>query len=287
MTYLLLSILCSTTIFLIFKISEKFKTNLLKLIIINYLVAALLGFYFNKHSISFTATITSTWFRYAAIIGISYILMFFLIGYSTRKSGIVVTTIASKLSMVIPILYSILYIGEKNSFLKITGLTMALVAVLLTCYRPIDKTKNVTLIILPIIIFIGSGVTDSLVKYTQTEHVSNHISLLFSAIVFSTALVTGLIITFFNTKASLKHTTLSEIFGGILLGIVNFGSLYFFILALNNNTIDSSIVFGLNNLCIVLFSLLLGLILFHEKFSRINFAGIIIAFAAILILMSF
>lgn len=213
--------------------------------------------------------------------------MFFLIGYSTRKSGIVVTTIASKLSMVIPILYSILYFGEKNSFLKITGLTMALVAVLLTCYRPIDKTKNVTLIILPIIIFIGSGVTDSLVKYTQNEHVSNNISLLFSAIVFSTALIAGLTISSINTKASLKHTTISEFIGGITLGIVNFGSLYFFILALNTNIIDSSIIFGLNNLCIVLFSVFLGLILFQEKFSRINFAGIIIAFAAILILMSF
>lgn len=164
---------------------------------------------------------------------------------------------------------------------------MALVAVLLTCYRPIDKTKNVTLIILPIIIFIGSGVTDSLVKYTQNEHVSNNISLLFSAIVFSTALIAGLTISSINTKASLKHTTISEFIGGITLGIVNFGSLYFFILALNTNIIDSSIIFGLNNLCIVLFSVFLGLILFQEKFSRINFAGIIIAFAAILILMSF
>lgn len=287
MTYLLLSILFSTSIFLIFKISEKFKTNLLKLIIINYLVAASLGFYFNKYSISVTATITSNWFRYAVIIGISYILMFFLVGYSTRKSGIVVTTIASKLSMVIPILYSILYIGEKNSFLKITGLTMALGAVLLTCYRPTDKTKNFAHIVLPLIIFIGSGVTDSLVKYAQTKHVSNHISLLFSAIVFSTALIAGLTISFINTKASLKHTTISEFIGGITLGIANFGSLYFFILALNTNIIDSSIIFGLNNLCIVLFSVFLGLILFQEKFSRINFAGIIIAFAAILILMSF
>lgn len=287
MIYLILSVLSSVFIYLTFKISEKFKTNLLKLIIINYLVAASLGFYFNKYSISFTEVVTSTWIRIAAIIGIAYILMFFLIGYSTRKSGIAVTTIASKLSMVIPILYSMLYFGEKNTGLKITGLVMVIIAVLFICYRPIDKAKNIIIIVLPVIIFIGSGMTDALVKYAQSTYVPNQMSLLFPAVVFLMALLSGMIFSLFSPKVSLKNTTLSEIIGGTILGTANFGSLYFLILALNNSKIDSSIVFGLNNLCIVLFSLLFGLILFHEKFLKINFAGLIIALAAILILMKF
>jgi drug/metabolite transporter (DMT)-like permease len=287
MIYLILSVLSSVFIYLTFKISEKFKTNLLKLIIINYLVAASLGFYFNKYPISFTEVVTSTWVRIAAIIGIAYILMFFLIGYSIRKSGIAVTTIASKLSMLIPILYSMLYFGEKNTGLKITGLVMVIIAVLFTCYRPIDKAKNIIIIALPVIIFIGSGMTDALVKYAQSTYVPNQMSLLFPAVVFLMALLSGMIFSLFSPKVSLKNTTFSEIIGGTILGTANFGSLYFLILALNNSKIDSSIVFGLNNLCIVLFSLLFGLILFHEKFLKINFAGLIIALAAILILMKF
>lgn len=287
MLYLLLSILSSTVIFITFKITEKFKTNLIKLITINYLIAAILGFSFNQHHVSISDALTSKWLQFALIIGVSYILMFFLIGYSTRKSGIAVTTIASKLSMVIPILFSMLYFGEKNSTLKVLGLGIALVAVLLTCYRPIDKTKNIKLVILPIIIFIGTGVTDSIVKYAQNYYIPNHMSLLFPAVVFSTSLVTGLIITLLNPKYSLKSITISEIIGGIILGSANFGSLYFLIQALNNSKIDSSIIFGLNSLCIVLLSLLWGLVFFYEKFSKINFAGIIIAIAAILVLMNF
>lgn len=287
MTYLFLSVLSSTVIFLTFKVTEKYKVNLIKLITINYLVAAILGFTFNQHQLSIQSALFSKWIQFALLIGVLYILMFFLIGYSTRKSGITVTTIASKLSMVIPILYSMLYFGEENATLKIVGLGMALVAVLLTCYRPIDKTKNIKLIVLPILIFTGTGVTDSIVKYAQSYHIPNHMSLLFPAVVFSTSLITGIIITLLNPKYSLKSITFSEIIGGTVLGVANFGSLYFFIRALNNSKIDSSIVFGLNSLCIVLFSLLFGLILFREKFSKVNFAGIVIAFIAILILMSF
>ncbi len=287
MIYLLLSILSSSVIFITFKITERFKTNLIKLITVNYLVAAILGFSFNRHPISILNVFTSNWLPYALLIGFSFILMFFLIGYSTRLSGVAVTTIAGKLSMVIPILFSILYFSEKTTILKISGLVLATIAVVLTSYRPIDKAKNIKLIVIPIAIFLGSGVTDSIVKYAQTYHVSNSMSLLFSAIVFLTALLLGLIFIIIKPKSLSKNISIAELIGGTILGIANFGSLYFFILALNNSKLDSSIVFGLNNICIVLFSILIGLVMFKEKFSKVNFAGVMMAVIAILILMNF
>lgn len=287
MIYLLLSILSSTVIFTTFKVTERFKTNLVNLITINYLAAAVLGFWFNRQSFTFSSLITSHWLPYACLIGVSYIVMFFLIGYSIRKSGMAVTTIAGKLSMVIPILYSILFFGEKNSTLKTTGLILAIISVLLSSHRPINKAKNIWLIVLPLIIFVGSGATDSLVKYAQGYHVSNQTSLLFSSVVFTAALVSGLLFMLVQPKSSAKHLSFAEVIGGIILGIANFGSLYFFIMALNNSKTDSSIIFGLNNICIVLFSVLISWAIFKEKFSNINFAGIILAFVVILILMNF
>jgi len=287
MIYLLLSILSSSVIFITFKVTERFKTNLIKLITVNYLVAAILGFSFNRHPISILNIFTSGWLPYALLIGFSFILMFFLIGYSTRLSGVAVTTIAGKLSMVIPILFSILYFSEKTTVLKISGLFIATLAVVLTSYRPIDKAKNIKLIILPIAIFLGSGITDSIVKYAQTYHVPNSLSLLFPAVVFLTALLLGLVFILIKPTSVSKNISIAELIGGTILGIANFGSLYFFILALNNSKLDSSIVFGLNNICIVLFSILIGLVFFKEKFSRVNFAGVLMAVIAILILMNF
>jgi drug/metabolite transporter (DMT)-like permease len=287
MIYLLLSILSSSVIFITFKVTERFKTNLIKLITVNYLVAAMLGFSFNHHPISILNVLTSEWLPYALIIGFSFILMFFLIGHSTRISGVAVTTIAGKLSMVIPILFSILYFSEKTTNLKISGLVLATLAVVLTSYHPVDKAKNIKLIILPIAIFLGSGITDSIVKYAQTYHVPNSLSLLFPAVVFLTALLLGLVFILIKPTSVSKNISIAELIGGTILGIANFGSLYFFILALNNSKLDSSIVFGLNNICIVLFSIFIGLVFFKEKFSRVNFAGVLMAVIAILILMNF
>ena len=114
MIYLLLSILSSSVIFITFKFTERFKTNLIKLITVNYLVASLLGFCFSHYPISIPNIITSRWLLFALLIGFSFILMFFLIGYSTRQSGVAVTAIAGKMSMVIPILFSMLYTGRKT-----------------------------------------------------------------------------------------------------------------------------------------------------------------------------
>lgn len=287
MLYLLLSILSSSVIFMTFKITDRFKTNLIKLITVNYLIASLLGFSFNHYPISFVDVFTSKWLPFALLIGFSFILMFFLIGYSTRFSGVAVTTIAGKMSMVIPILFSILYFTEKTSTLKIAGLMLATVAVFLTSYRPISKKNGLLLILLPVTIFLGSGITDSIVKYAQTYYIPNSMSLLFPAIVFLTALILGLLFIFINPKSFTKTITIAELVGGTILGIANFGSLYFFILALNNSKLDSSVVFGLNNICIVLFSIFIGSFLFKEKLSKLNFAGVIMAVTSILILMNY
>lgn len=287
MIYLLLSIFSSSVIFITFKITERFKANLIKLITVNYLVAAILGFSFNRYPISVSDIITSNWLTYALLVGLSFILMFFMIGYSIRISGVAVTTIAGKMSMVIPILFSILYFSEKTPAIKVVGLVLATASVFLTVYRPISKKKNLWPVLLPLMIFMGSGLTDSIVKYAQTYFVPNSMSLLFSAMVFLTALIIGLIYILLRHKTITQSITIAELIGGTILGIANFGSLYYFIMALNNSKFDSSVVFGLNNICIVLFSILVGYLIFKEKLSKLNLAGVIMALAAILILMNY
>lgn len=231
--------------------------------------------------------LASEWLPFALLVGLSFILMFFMIGYSIRISGVAVTTIAGKMSMVIPILFSILYFSEKTRPVKIAGLILATVSVFLTIYRPTDKKINLWPVILPLVIFLGSGITDSIVKYAQTFFVPNELSLLFSTVVFLTALILGLTFILFRSETISKSITPAEMIGGTILGIANFGSLYFFVMALNNSKFDSSILFGLNNICIVLFSVLIGALVFKEKLSKLNFAGVIMAFVAILILMNY
>lgn len=287
MVYLLLSIISSSVIFITFKISERFQTDLIKVITVNYLIASILGFTFNRHPTTFSGILYSNWLIYSIVIGISFILMFLLIGHSIRRSGVTVTTIAGKMSMVIPILFSIGYFSEQIVLFKILGLILATASVLLTVYRPITNATNRWLVFFPVIIFAGSGISDSLVKYAQAFHVPNNLGLLFSACVFLAALICGLIVILFGPMKVTRQISIAEIIAGTILGIANFGSLYFFIMALNNSRLESSIVFGLNNLCIVLISVFFGSIVFKEKLSKLNFVGIAMAVVAIVILINY
>jgi len=72
--------------------------------------------------------------------------------------------------------------------------------------------------------------------------------------------------------------------GGFLLGIPNYFSIYFFILALRIDGLDSSSIFIINNVSIVLLSTLLGIVCFKEKISPKNWIGIGIAILSILLI---
>jgi len=74
-----------------------------------------------------------------------------------------------------------------------------------------------------------------------------------------------------------------NIIGGIALGIPNFFSIYFLVMALRNNGFESSTIFTINNVAIVLVSTFLGIILFKEKLITKNWIGIILAIISILL----
>ncbi|MDX9883513.1 MAG: hypothetical protein RBS73_15745 [Prolixibacteraceae bacterium] len=287
MIYLILSILFSTLIFLTFKISERFKFSLVKLIVINYIVAASLGYTFYSGTYSPGSIVSASWFSFASLLGFLFIIFFFLIGKSIQIAGIAVTTIASKMSVAIPILFSILYFSEETNFLKITGLIAAFFALLLCIYKPEKKTMVPARLFLPVLIFIGTGIADSLIKYNQHQHVKNNEALLFSSTVFAVALVPGLLYSFIFERKFAGYANIPTLLGGIVLGVSNFGSLFFLMKTLEKSTFDSSVVFGINNLCIVALSVITGYFIFSEKMNRINWTGVVLAILAIVLLTGF
>ena len=110
MVFLWLSIICSTLIYFLFKIRDKFKVNLSGAIIVNYLMATFLGLFLNSNKIHVTTIISTKWFPFSVLIGFLFVLMFFLIGISSEKTGITLTSIATRMSMVLPMLFSMLFL---------------------------------------------------------------------------------------------------------------------------------------------------------------------------------
>jgi drug/metabolite transporter (DMT)-like permease len=282
MGFLILSILASTAILLLFRIFETHRIRLLPAIAINYLAASGLALFISGRSGSLIPKELASWMWMAIIIGIIFVLMFILIGKTTQKAGITNTSVASRMSVVIPMIFSIIYYGETISFLKTVGLLLAPVSVLLVVYRNQSSGRSGGQMWLPILVFFGVGLTDSLVKYTQQDHLVSQQVITFSGYLFLISMVSsGLLLLGRHKKPLIQK---KEWIGGLFLGICNLASLYFFIQALNHSGFDSSIVFGINSTGIVFLSSLAGFSVFKEHLSRLNILGLALAMGVLVIL---
>ena len=284
MINLLCSIVSSSMIYVVFRIAKNYNCKLSTLITYNYLAASLLGLLLFRPFQTVEENNISGWIPFGILLGILFILMFFLIGLSSQKTGITVTTLANKLSLVFPVLFSLIFFDEETTTVKLTGLITATLAVGLTLYKKDIKKTNILYILLPMLIFFGSGLVDSIVKYVQAVKISDNEAGMYSMVVFFTAFLCGIVIMVFskNTKYTIHFPT---VILGILLGTVNFGSLYFIIRALNTSNLESSMVFALNNMSIVALTAMLGTILFKERLNKINFAGIVLAIVSLYFLL--
>jgi drug/metabolite transporter (DMT)-like permease len=287
MIFLWLSILSSTSIYFLFKIRGRLNADLHGIIVINYLVATILGLL--NHNINAITTIISNarWLPIATLIGLLFAAMFFLIGSSTHKAGMVVTTLATRMSMVFPIFFSMFLFDEEVTAIRLLKIFITIVAVIMAIYRKPDKkiVKPVAAI-LPFILFIGSGSVDTLVKTAQHVFVPDDEISLFSSVLFATSFI-GALLGFFIKKPQKSAISINTILLGITLGVANWGSLFFVMKALNHSGIDSSLVFGINNLAIVSFSLILGFAIFKEKLSRLNWVGVAASILCIILLIEY
>lgn len=291
MVFLLLSILSSTSVFIVFKLINRNKVNTFSAIIVNYITACSAGF-FLSHSNPFSVdTIHSRWLSLSLILGVIFITMFRLIGKSVEKAGVTTTTVAAKISVIIPILFTVaIEANDTLTPIKLFGILLALIAVFLASFKPEKGKIEFSITMLPLLIFVGIGILDSMIKYAQFKYVSNEVNPIFSSITFCVAGLTGILLLPFNRNAAIELKKIRSWIYGILLGLVNFGSMYFFIGALNHIDVSTgrqmqgSIVFGINNIGIVTLGVVIGYLFFKERPTKLNWSGIALSLIAILVL---
>ncbi|MFW5805822.1 MAG: hypothetical protein ACOCVX_04765 [Bacteroidales bacterium] len=284
MIWVLLTILSATGIFVFFKLLDRYKLPNLNAIVINYFVAGLIGIIISPNCAVMLNVFNEAWAPVAILIGVLFILMFFVIGYSSIHSGMSITTLASKMSVVIPILFSIIYYKEALPYIKVVGMILALGGLVMAVYKKQKNGKFNKQFWVPLVLFAGMGIVDSLVKYAQAAYVNDEMSSMFTSLLFSISFISGLIIMFFKPTYFKYFSNIRLILLGAGLGVVNYGSIYFLIRALNSDIFDSSVIFGINNIGIVSLSAFIGYVFFKERLSKLNWTGMVICLIAIGIL---
>lgn len=283
MIYLLLSIACSTFIFVIFKWFGTYKVNNLQAIVANYFIAGTLGWLPLSGPVQYPDSF-SEWGIWPYLIGFLFITLFQLMAKITQDHGVNVVSVTVKMSFIIPILFGVWMHNESLAPLHFAGIALALFAVY-SINRP-ENTSNSFPWRGPLILFIGSGVLDSTMKIVESNVASeNHIAT-FTSSAFAVAGILGVLYLLFRIYV-LKQTKWDgkSWLWGILLGIPNYGSIYFLLKALGGE-FPSAILYPINNVGIVALSAVIARIFFAEHFTKWRIIGLITAAFAILSLMN-
>lgn len=287
MIYLILSVLSSVVIFVVFKLFDRFKINILHAIVVNYIVACASGLIAYDSPISISEIVNYDWFYYTLALGALFIVVFNLMGITTQRSGLSVVSVATKMSVVVPILFGLFYYKESFGYLKIIGVLLALIAVYLTSIKSKEGIvfERKTLIF-PLLVFIGSGIIDTSLKYLENSFVAENDVPIFSSTIFGSAGIIGILILIYLAIQGKFKFEFKNVLGGIALGIPNYCSIYFLVKALRSSILDSSGIFTVNNVAVVMVSTLIGILLFQEKLSSKNWIGIVLAIASIFLVAS-
>lgn len=283
---LIWSICCSSIIFVVFKLFKTYKADTFHAIIVNYFTALGVGLLVNQEPILFEELAQKTWLTGAILLGAFFILIFNLMAATSQNLGVSVASVATKMSLAIPVIAGLILYEEHLNTMQFIGIGLALFAVYFTAYKEKREGLNAELrtMILPLLVFLGSGIIDTSIKYLQHTMIPENEYSLFSAVVFGFAGLTGILVLLFKNPKTLTRIRPVNILGGIALGIPNFFSIYFLLRALKFDGLNSASVFTLNNVAIVMLTTLLGIVLFRESLSRKNWMGILLAIISILLI---
>lgn len=283
MIYLLLSILISTGLFVIFKYFGICKVDVLKAIFINYIVAFILGFTFAERDFSVVEIPNQPWFLGALFLGALFVSIFFVMAMTAQKNGVSVASVAGKMSVVIPVFFGVFLYNESVTVLKIVGIVIALIAVYLVSLKE-DKiaAKNAGLLF-PVLLFLGSGTIDTTLKYVETNYVDKADVSVFSGSLFAIAAFFAGIILIIKAIKKREKFGIKNCIAGLILGVPNYFSIVFLIKALQTEGFESSTLFTINNVGIVIVSTLVGILIFKEQFSIKNKLGVALAILGIVI----
>jgi drug/metabolite transporter (DMT)-like permease len=291
MLYLILTILLNAYLIIAFKIFERFRVDNLQAIVANYWVCVITGSVFLGSFPVGKASLVQPWIYWAAGMGAAFISIFNLIAYCTKEDGITTTTIANKLSMVIPVAFALWLYNDKMTWLKGLGILLAAPADYLSSKSKESEDKKQNLRIAALL-FVASGLLDTLVNYiahqyftTSNPREDEQGQTIYLVHAFLSAGLIGLCIVTYLLATRKRTFAWKNLLAGLALGVPNFFSIYFLMRLLQTRFLPGSAAIPVNNIGIVLVASAAAILFFNEMARRQRIVGMALSIAAILLIM--
>jgi len=292
-----MAILSSSSIAIIFKLTESKKRNRMTVTAANYMMASLVSLLMLLKDIKYIKPDNSSLIKdisvlagggkfgstaaiqYSVVLGIISGIMFFLsfIIYQIyiNKNGASISGAFGKLGILIPMLFSIIIWNEIPSFIQSFGIVLALISIITANLPSENEKKNFNFLL--IILFISGGLADFSNKFFQkyADEIYKNIFLFF---VFFTALIISLTIIIVRKS----KFTLKDLIPGLIVGIPNLFSSFFLIKSLQS--VKTSVAYSLYSSGTIIFITVFSYLFFREIPSVKKRFAILFSVAALVLI---
>ena len=289
--YLIVSILSSVAIMLVFGMFDRYKVDTFQAVVVNYLTCIGCGVVLNGGMPQYSMDST-TWLPYALCLGVLFIGLFVLIGITAQKQGAAIASVSMQLGLIFPILLAYFLYNEDFTIQKWIGIVLCLAAIIFVSIPSEDSEAEGNSfewnwsVLFPLIIFLGSGICDSTVQFVEQRFFAEGDLEPLTIALFGTAYVVGGIVLLLQVMLGKRSFDGKSLLAGIVLGLPNYASIYFFMMALSHDQFEnaSSFVFVINNIGIVVMTTLMGILILKQKPNQYGWIGLSLAVGAVLLL---
>ena len=257
MLNLILAICSSALIAVIMRLSSHRAKAGKTMLAANYLICLLLAAVYSGFQRLFPNTDTlPTALGLGILNGALYLGGFVLMQQNVKKNGVVLSSIFTKLGLLVPILLSVFLFGEVPTWLQVAGFVVAIAAIVLINLQ--KGSKSTTSVGSLLLLLLVTGSADAMSKIF--EEVGD--PALSDPFVFSTFAVAFLLCVVLVIVSKEKPDLTSVLFG-IVIGIPNFFSAKFLLAALQS--VPAVIAYPTFNVATLMLITLAGLLLFRER----------------------
>jgi len=207
--------------------------------------------------------------------GILYLVSFVSMQRNVVVNGVVLSATFMKLGLLVPMVVSVLFFREFPAIVQIIGFCLAVAAILLINLKQDSRSVKSPLGL--VLLLLTGGMADAMSKIYE-ELGNQALSEQFLVYTFIAAFVLCLCLTL------LKRQRIGwlELGYGLLIGIPNFFSARFLLLALRY--VPAVITYPTYSVATILLVTLIGVLVFHERLSRRQWVALGMILAALILL---
>lgn len=282
MSSTVLCILLTALLGVIFKIAGIRKLRFRYIITVNYLGCFLVGMVQlgpEMLQIDFEA-----WIYYAMSLGVLFAAGFNLFAYSIKLAGLPMATLFQKMSITVSVLFAIVA-GDQFGMLQFVGIVLGLSAMYLV-FTHNDSKMHLSAKVLKVLIaslLLSAVIEIVFILVNHSGHSAVSFELAFPSYIFLVAFIAAFVQLIFNRDRHNLLPNKEEIGIGLILGSLNFYSIYYMVDALAHE-FQAAVFFPLLNISIVISACVLGVFIFNEKLNSKQLIGIFCSLLSLILL---